>query len=205
MISETEDTTDDIVSAWVLFAAEESKGMGYITDEEENPLEIGKNMWYYTFDMFKPTYVEQGLMLNQPALLDPVTGLEAEDLIDEWGYTVYNTEIARRFSLIAQSGAKALAAESNTTAFLLFKQGILNQGGPADIFARRIVIPEDIDLTTMNPFAYEYMVCDDGDEGTVDWLVEPTDSRNRSGKPQLHPRLVQYTSSQRLRHKHCRL
>ena len=158
---------DDVTSAWVLFAAEESKGLGYLIDENEEAIEIGKNMWYYTFDMSQPTYVEQGLMLNQPATLDPETGEPFEVLIDEFGNELYNTEIARRFSLVAQSAAKADASQSQTTAFLLYKQGIINQGGPADIFARRLVLQDEFDVRVDNPYAYENMLCDE-------WLVDPT-------------------------------
>ncbi|MBT8069974.1 MAG: putative metal-binding motif-containing protein [Gammaproteobacteria bacterium] len=41
----------------------------------------------------------------------------------------------------------------------LFKQGIINQGGPSDIMARRFVLPSGFDPLTDNPFAYENMVC----------------------------------------------
>ena len=43
-------------------------------EEEEVPedliekVDMGKNVWYHTFDMFSPELVSQGLMLNQPAV-----------------------------------------------------------------------------------------------------------------------------------------
>ena len=42
---------------------------------------------------------------------------------------------------------------------LIYKQGIINQGGPADIMLRRVVIPEDFDPAEDNPYAYENMDC----------------------------------------------
>ncbi len=54
--------------------AEESKALGEGVDTEgggqpdvEEPEDIGKNMWYYSFDMLNPEFVMQGGMLNQPA------------------------------------------------------------------------------------------------------------------------------------------
>ncbi len=49
-------------SSWVILGAEESKALGEgAPDEtgggqpdEEEPIDIGKNMWYYSFDMLQP-------------------------------------------------------------------------------------------------------------------------------------------------------
>ena len=75
------DVDDDGVvdrSAWVIMAAEETKAMGdllvdYLGDPTENPLDIGKDIWYYSFDMFAHPIVDQGGMLNQPASCSPWT------------------------------------------------------------------------------------------------------------------------------------
>ena len=42
---------------------------------------------------------------------------------------------------------------------LIYKQGIVNQGGPADILLRRVVIPDDFDPAADNPYAFENMEC----------------------------------------------
>ena len=75
---------DDVYdSAWVIMGAEESKAMGEGSIEEEvEPEDLGKNMWYYTFDLLNPEVVMQGGMLNQPAV-DPETGTFFQLLEDD--------------------------------------------------------------------------------------------------------------------------
>jgi hypothetical protein len=149
---------DGTVSAWVVMAYEESKGLGETEDDEEEPVDIGKNVWYHTFDMFAPDIVAQGLQLNQPAI-DPETGTFFDMLTDEWGNPFYDTEIARRFNIISQSPGKV--GESGTVLVTIFKQGIINQGGPADILIRRFVLPSGFDPTIDNPYAYDNLVCEE--------------------------------------------
>lgn len=71
---------------------------------------------------------------------------------------LYQTEIARRFSLISQAADEV--GPSGTVAFATWKQGIIRQGGPADVMARRFVLPLDFDPAVDNPFAYTHMACD---------------------------------------------
>jgi hypothetical protein len=93
-----------------------------------------------------------------------------------------NTQIARRTAMMSQSIGKADASASKLLAMPLFKEGILNQGGPADIQAVRVVAPCtmgqapddagkpddddmgnapcEIDQVTANPYAPENLVCD---------------------------------------------
>ncbi|MCL4263453.1 MAG: hypothetical protein KJ069_09565 [Anaerolineae bacterium] len=148
--------TDGTTSAWVVMAYEETKALGEGVIIED-PIDIGKNIRYHTFDMFNPDIGSQGNMLNQPAV-DRETGAFFPLQIDEWGYEFYETEIARRFSVIAQPAAAA--DESGTVLVAIFKQGIINQGGPADILVRRFVLPEDFDPTVDNPYFFQNMVCD---------------------------------------------
>ncbi len=159
-------------SAWVIMGAEESKALGEgISEEDIEPEDIGKNMWYYTFDMLNPEVVKQGGMLNQPAV-DPETGTFFPLLKDDFDYSFYETEITRRFSHFSQPIHQI--GEAGVSAVLIVKQGILNQGGPADIFLRRLVVPDDawVDCPAdspydqclpgdYNPYAYENMACDD--------------------------------------------
>jgi hypothetical protein len=170
---------DGTVSAWVILAEEKMKAMGTELDEEEDPIDIGKNVWYHTFDMFDPEIVQQGLILNSPAI-DPETGDFFPVILDEWENEYYETDIARRFNLMVQGIDTTVASAEQTSAILLYKEGILNQGGPADIFLRRVVLPDTFDATVDNPFAYENVVCDTFDEdgtGEVgDWLY--TDGSN---------------------------
>ena len=178
-------------SAWVIFAYEESKGLGEEDDEDPDKIDMGKNIWYHTFDMFNPELVSQGLILNQPAIyIDDIlddSDLMGYDLepVDASAYTDYDagsvsfrkivpdpiysvvgleselfqTEIARRYSQITQPASKA--GDSGMVALTMYKQGIVRQGGPADVFARRFVIPDEFDATSDNPFDYANMDCED--------------------------------------------
>jgi len=167
---------DGAVSAWVVMAAEETKALGDILVDPygnpvEDPIDIGKDIWYYTFDMFDHPIVDQGAMLNQPATCSPWT-VGADYECDEYkffptqidplnGGEYYLTEIARRFALTTNSVSAAAASKSGLSAMLIYKQGIINQGGPADIMLRRTIIPDDFDATVDNPYAYENMECDE--------------------------------------------
>lgn len=184
------DTDGDNVydSGWVIMGAEESKALGEGAPDdtgggqpgEEDLIDVGKNMWYYSFDMLNPEVVGQGGMLNQPAVCGP----QDEDcpagdffplLTDDFGNEFYETEISRRFSHFSQPIHQI--GDAGVSAILIVKQGILNQGGPADIFLRRLVVPDDVwdecetdgDPATTerclppdyNPYAYENMDCDE--------------------------------------------
>lgn len=179
------DLDDDGIydGAWVIVAYEESKGLGEEEDLDPNDLiekvDMGKNIWYHSFDMVRPDLVAQGGMLNQPAVYPDdwtiVGGRLAED--QSLGYrfmaiepdpvyedqagletTLYQTEIARRFSLLSQDIADAGA--SGTVVLATWKQGIIRRGGPADVMGRRFVMPDDFDPSIDNPYAYENMACD---------------------------------------------
>jgi hypothetical protein len=136
------------------------------TDPECTIFDIGKNMWYYTFEFDKPALVTQGLMLNSYAL-SPEDGLPFETYTDEWGNEIYDTEIARRVNLMVNSPTAAMASESKTMGLLIYKQGILFQGGPADIYIRRMVLPDTFDPAVDNPFAYENVECVSFDDAGV--------------------------------------
>jgi hypothetical protein len=168
-----------IDSAWFYMAYEESKGLGEEGEDETTPedliekVDMGKNVWYHTFDMFTPELVSQGLMLNQPAVYpEDFTNPEGFLTPDtSFGYnfyqidpdpvyetlagletTLYQAEISRRPSQISQDWYTA--GESGTVAFQLWKQGIIRRGGPADIMARRFVMPITEGGTTT---IYEYL------------------------------------------------
>jgi hypothetical protein len=161
-------------SAWVIMAAEETKALGdqLITPDgsvAEDPIDIGKDVWYYSFDMFAHPVVDQGGMLNQPATCSPWTVGSTYDCDDYEFFPVqtdplnegefYLTEIARRFALTTNSVQAAVDSESGLAAMLIYKQGIINQGGPADIFLRRVVIPDTFTPAVDNPYAFENMDC----------------------------------------------
>lgn len=117
----------------------------------------GKNLWYHTFSMGLSdgfsTHPQDGLlanltfhghMLNQPEV-DYRTGefSPVRNTVDMWdfgtyNFDIFNTEIARRGSLLAQTIAKAEASKSGLIAMPAWKQGTMNQGGPADVMVRRI-------------------------------------------------------------------
>ena len=109
-------------------------------DTDCTVFDIGKNMWYYTFEFDKPALVTARLDA-QLTRLSPEDGLPFDTYTDEWGYEIYDTEIARRFNLFVNSPTAAMASRiQDRWASWSTKQGILFQGGPADIFTRRIVL-----------------------------------------------------------------
>jgi hypothetical protein len=192
-----DDPTDDFneKSAWVVMASEETKALGDVLvdpygNPTEDPIDIGKDVWYYSFDMFAPTRIDQGGMLNQPAICSPwtvgadydcdpyeffpvqIATLNAGDDNADNDYEIgefYLTEIARRFALTTNSVQDAMDSQSGLAAMLIYKQGIINQGGPADIMLRRVILPEGFNPAVDNPYAYENMECsDDGDQNTED-------------------------------------
>lgn len=148
------------MSAWVIVAYEENKALGAEIDPDTGePVDVGKNIWYHSFDMFRPDVIAQGGMLNAPAR-DPETGAFYEVLLDEWENELYITDISRRFALMAQPYIKIEQSTEGTSAIAIFKQGEVNQGGPADIMLRRFIVPELFDPAMDNPYAYENMICD---------------------------------------------
>ena len=207
--------SDDEKSAWVVVIGEESKGLGKFffradadgdgyadqcteLESEEDPTcteEIGKNIWYFSFDMGTPdtsagtdnpnslinNLVNQGNMLNQAevywgtgellGLMDTATmaddgGGLYDDEEGDYNFEIANTEIARRGSLLVQGISKAVAGDSGLVAMPSWKQGVMRQGGPADTMLRRIVLPGDFDPAVDNPYAFDNMVCDE-------WLIDP--------------------------------
>jgi hypothetical protein len=84
--------------------------------------------------------------LYRPMSTFDMWNFETSEGANDLNFSIVNTEIARRASLMSQPLGKALAAaETNDTgevimAMPLFKEGTINQGGPADIMARRIAI-----------------------------------------------------------------
>ena len=175
---------DGTKSAWVALLYEESKGLGAGHTEEE-ALDIGKDSMYHSFDMFAPDLVAAGHMLNMPETADEELAalygvgvgdflpLLPSDLAVALGLepNQYDTSIGRRGSLMLQPAARMVEAgypAGMTTAMLLYKSGADRQGGPADIFMRRIVLPAGFDPTTDNPFAVDNLVCDEFDASLSD-------------------------------------
>ncbi len=183
------DFYDSIDSAWFSMAYEENKGLGEDGEEailSTDPLEkidMGKNVWYHTFDMFNPEVVSQGLMLNQPAVYpedftDPLGVLFQDTSLGGYNFyqidpdpiyetltgqedtasILYQTEIARRPSPITQDWYDA--GTTGTVALQLWKQGIIRRGGPADIMGRRFVIPDEFNSIVDNPYDYGNMACE---------------------------------------------
>ncbi len=146
-------------SAWVVMAYEETKALGDIVDPTTlEPIDIGKDVWYHSFDMFDHDFVAQGGMLNQPAI-DMTTDDFFPVEVDTRGYEYYLTEISRRFALTTNSVDAAYNSTSGLSAMLIYKQGIINQGGPADIMLRRVLVPVGFDPAVDNPYAFENMEC----------------------------------------------
>lgn len=135
--------------AWVIAGAEETKALGDLLVDPwgnpvEAPLDVGKDMFYYTFDIFDPPMLEQGLQVNQPAACSPWVPSQYFDCEPYELYPVqidalnggefYLTDITRRFALTTNSVKAVVESESHLSTILFVKNGIINQGGPADIF-----------------------------------------------------------------------
>jgi hypothetical protein len=202
---------DPIDSAFVIFQAEESKGLGAFgftetgeagtpcdpeEDEDCIAFDEGKNLFYYSFSMsltdrfaadprdgLIANLSGHGNMLNQPEV-NWTTGefYPVRNTADMWdfgdyNYDIWNTEIARRGSLLTQDIVNVNTLTSKAKAGLIavpaWKQGIMNQGGPADVMLRRIIIPRGWTVHRGNPYAFRNMDC-------KNWLY----GRGRDGVPE---------------------
>lgn len=141
----------------------------------------GKNIWYFSFEMGSPqtsadlsdtglvkNLVSQGNLLNQPEVdwrtgdfYPPMNTVDMWNFVGDNGgtdynYEIYRTEIARRGSLLVQPLVN-VSDGSKLVAMPLFKQGLMQQGGPADIMARRIVNAG----ASPNPYDFSNLVCEE--------------------------------------------
>lgn len=174
--------------------------------------DVGKNVFWASFAMGSPNtsagaeedfslvnnLLSQGAQLNQPEVnwrtgtyyppMDTAymwdfsgSGIPASDETS-LNYLIFNTEIARRTSMMSQPVNKATAngEQDGLVAMPLWKQGIVNQGGPADISTRRIVAPAAVDETSENPYSARNMECAwyDGEGGITEGVKYFTDGSN---------------------------
>lgn len=166
---------DGTKSAWVLLAYEETKGLGAGHTDDE-PLDIGKDIMYHSFDMYVPDIAKSGTMMNMPET-DPASDPENPTflplIVNDMGQYQYQTAIGRRPSLVVQPGWKIAEAAANgnlsgmTSVLLLYKDGTERQGGPSDVFMRRFVLPADFDPTVDNPYDVQYLVYTETDTSIV--------------------------------------
>jgi hypothetical protein len=176
--------------AWAILCYEETKGLGTPPegDHEEDgetdhadrpePEDSGKNVIYHSFPFNDPDMVSAGHVVNLPALDDdmnliPIHYKDAEGN-DTEHFRQYKTENARRGRFLAQSFGSMKKAGGDTIMLLLYKQGREGQGSPSDIFAVRVVVPQDeINTNTgKNPFRFENFQ-------RLDTLVENPDANGR--------------------------
>lgn len=153
-------------------------------DPSCQPFDEGKNLTYHSFSMSltdavggtekNPANVEDTLVenlthhwnqLNQPEV-NWKTGdfYPVMNTADLWGFgdydfDIWNTEIARRGSLLAQD--IDAVGKDGLFAFPTWKQGTMNQGGPADVLARRIVAKDNWKVKDGNPYAFTNVECDE--------------------------------------------
>lgn len=154
------------------------------TDPDCSTFDEGKNIWYHSFSMaltdrvggktqdgLVPNLTHHGNMLNQPEVnwttgeFYPVANTSNFWNFEGYNYDIYNTEIARRGSLLAQDIYKVHTTTSKAKGGLIalptWKQGAMNQGGPADVMSRRIIIPKNWKLNKDgNPYAFRNIECD---------------------------------------------
>lgn len=163
---------DGSKSAWVIIAYEETKGLGAghteEGEEEVEALDDGKDVMYHSFEFSDPEIAAPGHMLNMPETdptSDPLNPVLKPFILNDYAEEQYQTSFSRRPSLMTQPGGKIAAmhtageAVGKTSAIILYKEGTLNQGGPADVFSRRFIIPPGFDPTTDNPYAVENIEC----------------------------------------------
>lgn len=116
-----------------------------------------------------------GNQLNQPEVdwqtgeFYPVANTASFWNFGDYDYEIWQTEIARRASFLGQDikdvspvGGQS-KAKSGLLAFPMWKQGIMDQGGPADTMARRILLPRGWNPNNPNagnPYAFRNMDCD---------------------------------------------
>jgi len=157
------------------------------------PFDEGKNIWYFSFSMSSNDIVgghtedgllasltTQGNILNQLEVAwDEGEFYPVRSTADMWNfesdggtdynYDIYNTEIARRGSLLAQNitnvhkDTSSVKAKDGLLALPSWKQGAMNQGGPADVMMRRIVMEKNSNWSLSkdgNPYAFRNMDCD---------------------------------------------
>jgi hypothetical protein len=158
--------------------------------------DIGKNVFWTSFNLGSPNtsagidkdyslvenVLSQGAQMNQPEV-NWRTGTYYQPMntatmwnFEPYNYLIFNTEIARRTSMMSQPLSKAKNGVGHLLALPLWKQGIINAGGPADISARRIALPslvvDDagqaawtladgrvVNETTANPYDAANMLC----------------------------------------------
>jgi hypothetical protein len=182
--------------------------------QDDNCIEadVGKNQFYISYALGTPAtsvldgvaadeldyslvsnFVAQQSQYNSPEV-NWITGtyyppVSTEDMWDfgELNFTIFNFEIARRAAIMSQPLAKAINSETHLVAMPLFKEGIINQGGPADIMARRVAL-DDVNANNgtwrvddnggtrpvteqeANPYDFRNMTCEwyDGEGGIVE-------------------------------------
>lgn len=151
-------------------------------DEGCNAFDEGKNIRYFSFSMsltdslastrdgLVANLVNPGGLLNQPEVnwqtgnFYPVVNTAALWDYGTYNHDIYNTEIARRGSLLAQDIYKVTGnttkAKERLIALPTWKQGTMNQGGPADVMSRRILVPKNWKLSKDgNPYAFRNLAC----------------------------------------------
>ena len=194
------DATGQVIDrgAWVLLGYEETKGLGAGSGEEE-PLDIGKIVKAETFAFDNPVYAGAGHIINEidtlptvdsdgDGTLDSGDPIYTDPIVNDFGEEQYQYAIARRPSLFTNPIVKSTVEGEDdtanvvmkggmTSAVMLYKEGSLRQGGPADIMMRRWVLPTDWDpanVDTDNPFAFDYLHNDpDPMAGWDETLVSP--------------------------------
>jgi hypothetical protein len=158
----------------------------------------GKNIRYYTFSMsigdtvggfnqdrLLANLTQPGHQLNQPEVdwttgeFYPPTDTALLWDFDDYNFEIYKSEYARRGSWLGQDIYKVHRDTSNARNGLLalptWKQGIMNQGGPADVLSRQIVIPKNWKLDNRrfggNPYAFRNMACEE-------WAYNPAENQD---------------------------
>ena len=170
----------------------DASGNACVQDGNNDPdcftFDDGKNIRYFSFSMSMKDTVgnnpqdgllanltQPGHQLNQPEVnwstgefYPPVNTSVFWNFVNDgndYNFEIYNSEIARRGSLMAQDIYKVHKDTSKTVGGLLalptWKQGIMNQGGPADVMARRIFMAKGkwSLKSNGNPYAFRYMEC----------------------------------------------
>jgi len=154
---------------------------------QPEPADIGKVTKCDTFELMHPSFAKPGHIINAPDLGNPGYTIESVDeatgeittvppltglFPNDKGELQYATPISRRPALFVNPITKLELQDDGTykgvvklepgmtSAVMLYKEGTMRQGGPADIFMRRWEVPDGYNPNVDNPFAIANLTVD---------------------------------------------
>jgi len=121
-----------------------------------------EQLWNFdtgNFDLYRTEIARRGSLLAQP--VSSVTSAFLFETIFADGFE--NVDLRGGETRAKIVPRDTVVEPLGVVAFPTWKQGILSQGGPADVMARRILLPSDWNDTSAgigNPYAFTHMACE---------------------------------------------